>query len=621
MPVRPSGRVSARSARSRALSLASMLALALSSGTPGWSQPPPSGPPTFDLPEVEVAGKRPELPSATPASISVITPSEIAALGALTVADVLRVLPELRIKGSGGPGALTTVSIRGSTSNQVLIMLDGVPLNRPDQSTVDLSTLPIQNVDHIEVLRGPFSALYSSVALGGVINIVTRSAPQTSISARAGSYGQNSDVLSFGGQVSGLSYLIQGIGTWGNGFAPDTDYTNTTAMAKFRWDTAPDADVALTVNQLWHSVGTPGPLPVESQDLQARTWENRTLVDLAWRSGKVDGPGALARFYVLDDGVNFSSPGTLFESFDSSSVWGIQLQGTTAPWQGHLLTIGAEYQTQDILHTDNTPAVFATPGSDLGFYIEDDWQISRGTLLSLGLRQDTFQSYGGQVNPRLGVVFLLNDRLAVRAGAGRTFRAPSFDELAPTLFGNPALQPETAWAYDIGVEYEVAQGLALHLSGYYTDATNLIVSVPPLFVPENVGHAEITGGSIELAGRLGDRWSARINYTNQQARDAFTGLDVIYIPRQTANAEITYRLAPGKTVSLVVSYVGGRFNDAANTQLVPEYWLSSLVVTWPLAGGFAIQAGVNNLFNVTYQETLNFPEPGRTFFVTLAKVL
>ncbi|TMI84525.1 MAG: TonB-dependent receptor [Bacillati bacterium ANGP1] len=409
---------------------------------PGFSWSGPVGPPTFELPEVEVAGKRPQLPSTTPASISVVTAEEIARLGALTVADVLRVLPELRIKDSGGPGSLTTVSIRGSASTQVLILLDGVPLNRPDQASVDLSILPIQNVERIEVLRGPFSAIYGSAALGGAINIVTRSAPQTLVSSRAGSYGLAGNILSVGGREGGLTYLVQGILTSSAGFAPDTDFSNFTTMARLRWRTAEDEALTLTLNRLWHVAGAPGPIP--SQDSLARAWEGRTLVDLSWRRGRTDGPGALLRLYFLDDDVNFSGPAFSFQSEDTAHLWGIQAQIVSAPWPGHLVTGAAEYQGQSIAHTDNVPSPFTNQGSDLAYYIQDDWQIAPGVLLAGGVRDDTFQTYGGQVDPRIRMVVLLTDRLAVRAGVGRTFRAPSFDEMAPSFSGNPSLQPESA---------------------------------------------------------------------------------------------------------------------------------------------------------------------------------
>jgi len=594
-----------------------VLLLPLLAQGPAWSQQPPAGPPTFELPEVEVAGKRPQLPSTTPASISVVTAKELAATGAVTVADALRVLPELLVKGSGGPGSLTTVSIRGSASTQVLILLDGVPLNRPDQATVDLSTLPIQNVDHIEVLRGPFSAIYGSAALGGVINIVTRSTPQTSASARIGSYGETANVISLGGEVSGLTYLIQGIQTGSTGFAPDTDFSNSTVMARFHWATADDAGLTLTVNRLWHITGSSGPAPF--QDPQARLWEGRTLLDLTWRSGRAGGPGALLRLYGLDDDVSFASPGSAFQSEDAAHLWGAQAQVVLAPWPGHLLTLGAEYQGQTIGHIDNSPTTFGNRGYDLGLYVQDDWQLTPRMLLSTGIRQDTFELYGSQVNPRIGVVVVLTDRWVLRAGAGRTFRAPSFDELAPAFFGNPNLQPESAWSYDLGLEYAVGPGLTLRLTGYYKDATNLITSSPPLFVPMNVGHALVSGGSAELVGQLSDRWFVRANFTDQAARDAATGLDVVYVPRTLGNLELTYEVDPGTTLNVILSYVGDRFANAANTLVVPGYWLTALTATWNAGGGLTIQAGVQNLFDVVYQESLGFPEPGRRYFVAATK--
>ncbi|HYM70884.1 MAG TPA: TonB-dependent receptor [bacterium] len=615
-----------RYARALGCSLVVVVAIPLLVAVRGPAQEAPPGPPTFQLPDIEVAGKRPQLPSTTPASVSVITSDEIAAMGALTVADVLRVLPEVFVKSSGGPGALTTVSIRGQASTRVLVLVDGVPLNRPDQQSVDLSTLPIQNVERVEVLRGPFSALYGSSALGGVVNIVTRTAPQTSVSSRAGSFGENANVVSGGGTIGNLTYLVQGILTGSTGFATDNDYSNSTVMAKLHWAMGDDAGWTLTVNRFWHAVGTPGALPASTQDPNARTLEGRTLVDLAWRSGKADGPGTLVRVYALDDDISFISPslGGVFNPFafrsdDVAHLWGAQAQVVLAPLSGHLLTLGADYQGQATTHTDNFPTAFGNTDSDLGLYVQDDWQIGQRVLLSTGVRGDVFQLYGTQVDPRVGVVVLLSDRLALRAGAGRTFRAPSFDELAPSFGGNPNLQPETAWSYDAGLEYTLAPGLTLAVTGYYTDATNLITSAPPNFVPMNVGHAIVSGGSIELAGRISDQWFIRANYTDQDARDANTNLDVVYAPRQLANLEVTYAASSATRVNVILSYVGDRFNDPANRQLVPGYWLTSLTVTQQLGNGFALQGGVANLFNVPYQTTLGFPEPGTTYFISATK--
>ena len=586
------------------------------------AQETPSGPSTFQLPEIEIAGKRPRLASSTPAAVSVISADEIAAMGTLTVADTLRVLPELLVKDSGGGGSRATVSIRGEASTRVLILIDGVPINRPDLRSVDLSTLPIQNVDHIEVLRGPFCAIYGSGALGGTINIVTKTTPRTTITSRIGSFGESSNTVSVGGSTGGLSYLVEGILTGSTGVTPDTDYGNATVMAKLHWATSDDTGWTLILDRLWHVVGTPGSLPVTSQDLLARTWEGRTLVDLAWQHVQRDGTGTLFRLYTLDDDVAYAPPGTAYGSDDTAHVWGGQAQIVLAPLLGTLLTFGADYQGQTVSHTDSVPAPFGYADADLGLYAQVDWQVASHVLLSLGVRNDTFQLYGTQADPRLGIVVTVTDRLSLRATSGRTFRTPSFDDLEPSLGGNPNLLPETAWSYDAGFDYALAPRVAVHVDGYYTDATNLITSVltsPTTSTEMNVGHASIAGGSIEVVGHLSDQWFLRANYTNQDARNTTTGLDVIYVPRQLGNLEVTYTPALGCHINVILSYVGDRVSDAANTQLLPGYWLTSITITQTLGHGFALQAGVANLFGVPYQSTLGYAEPGTTYFLGTTK--
>jgi vitamin B12 transporter len=601
--------------RGFALALAVLLCLAsLQRPASAQTPPPASTPPTFELPEIDIAGRRPQLPATTPASISIITAEEIAATGALTVADVLRMLPEVTIRTAGGPGGLTTMSIRGSSSTETLVMLDGVPLNRPDQASVDLSTLPIQQVDHIEVMRGPFSAIYGSATIGGVVNIVTRAQPRSSVSARIGSYGETSNVATLGGKSGATTYLVQGIQTGSTGFTTDTDYSDQTVMGRLIWPTGGDGTLTLTADRLYHITGSPGPF--NSFDPLARFWEDRQLLDLSWHTGRADGPGTLVRLYRVYDDLNYLSPGFGYQSDDIADFWGGVAQIVLDAGGGSLLTLGADYQNQAIFHTDNSGVVFPGQGSDLGLYAQYDWRVSPTVLVSAGVRQDSYSLFGTQADPRGGVVILLSDRLLFRAGAGRTFRAPTFDELAPGLFGNPNLQPETAWSYDAGLEYALARGTTLTVTGFYKDAVDLITSAPPLFVPENVGHAQVTGGSIELNGRLSPQWFVRANYTNQRAVDVTTGLDVIDVPRSLANLEVIYQAAPGTTIALVAGYTGDTFEDAANTTVVPGYWLTSLVVTWP-AGPYKIQAGVENVFDVQYQSSFGYPEPGRTVFVTV----
>src|SRR6267143_722940 len=146
-------------------------------------------PPTFDLQEVTVAGKRPQPVTTTPAYVTVIPREELQRMGFLTLADALQFASEVSVRSAGSAmGGLQQASIRGSTPQQVLVIVDGVPLNAVADFGVNLSTVALADVERVEVLRGPYSAIYGS-ALGGVLHVITRSDRRTSAVARAGSFG------------------------------------------------------------------------------------------------------------------------------------------------------------------------------------------------------------------------------------------------------------------------------------------------------------------------------------------------------------------------------------------------------------------------------------------------
>src|SRR5688572_10692081 len=126
-------------------------------------------PPTFELPEVVVPGRRPQPVTSTPASVAVLTREDLEQLGVVTVGEALQFIAEVHVRQQGGLGALSLPSIRGSSPNQVLVLVDGIPVNSGIQGLFDLSTLSTAAVDRVEVLRGPFSAIYGGPALGGVI--------------------------------------------------------------------------------------------------------------------------------------------------------------------------------------------------------------------------------------------------------------------------------------------------------------------------------------------------------------------------------------------------------------------------------------------------------------------
>ncbi|HEX4841781.1 MAG TPA: TonB-dependent receptor plug domain-containing protein, partial [bacterium] len=177
----------------------------------------PEQPPTFELQEVTVAGKRPQPVTTTPAYVTVIPREELQRMGFLTLADALQFASEVSVRSTGsGMGGSQQASIRGSTPQQVLVMIDGVPLNAVSDFGVNLSTVALADVERVEVLRGPYSAIYGS-ALGGVIHVIRRTNLRTSAAARAGSFGTVvSEIRAAGPPRSAASAGLQYFSTAGD---------------------------------------------------------------------------------------------------------------------------------------------------------------------------------------------------------------------------------------------------------------------------------------------------------------------------------------------------------------------------------------------------------------------
>ncbi len=568
---------------------------------PGWAQQPPQ----FELPEIEVAGKRPQPIASTPASVSVITRDELDKLAVRTVGDALGVLPEVMVQSFGGLGSLSQASIRGSTAQQVLVLLDGVPLNQITVGSADLSTISTDGVERIEVLRGPFSALYGSGALGGIINIVTAKPGREQALGHVGGYGERS-LSATAGSTGPAPWLIGVTADGTAGHRVNSAYDGLTAIGK----TSFSSTLRGLVHYYQSEFGSPGsisfPTPNDHQSFR------RTILQMEW--GPDDRSDLTGLVYQRSERLVFTSPVSGNSLFDSS-VTGLEVQ---RPWQldaGHLLTGGIELQRQFLnANVSGSPIV-----QDIvvgAAYLQYDAAISPRVLASLGVRQDSLAPYGSSLDPRAGIIYRINDETRLRAAVGRTFRAPTFLDLYFPGFGNPNLRPERAWEAELGIERQVGS-LVLSATAFGTDATDLITFVStPVFQAVNVGSASIRGISGEVRGALGTGLTGSANITVQSAIDQTTGATLRRVPGLRANLVLHYQLSPSSVVSLVAEYVGDRPDPPVQ---LPSYVDLLLRYELSTSGGWIWTVGVNNALDQSYQVVNGYPAPGRTVFVNATK--
>ncbi len=580
------------------------------------TEPVPPQPPTFELPEVVVPGRRPQPVASTPASVSVITREQLERLGVLTVGEALQCLPEVHVRQQGGLGALSLPSIRGASPNQVLVLIDGVPVNSVMQGLFDLSTVSTGQVEKIEVLRGPLS-IYGGGALGGVINIITSAKPTREITLRGGGPSTSAVTGAWpldGGQGSVLTAdWVSSAGSRAN-----SDAGSLTLAGRMPVRSTDRDRSLITWNHFQGELGVPGSTACPSP--LARQRETRTILS-ARRETSADEGESLAQVYGWIDDFHFTDPapcaGPSVDSRTATQVFGGYVQSLWHRSPTHLQLTGLEWQFQSL--QDTGPVGNRQVGLG-GAYVQDEWQVSPATLVVAGLRYDFHAVYGGQLNPRVGVVHVIRDGLTLHAGVGRTFRGPTFSELYFTPYNNPTLRPESAWSADVGLTWRTAGGVEVRTSLFGTSATDLI-RADASFVPQNVGRATITGGSLEIAGEFSSTVSGIVNVTATRAVDDGTGQQLLRVPWISASAGLHVQLAGG-TLSALATYLGSRLDvdPATFTQiLMPGQVVTGLRFArgTPQTGQW--QVGVDNLADLEYEPIAGYPAPGRTAFVSFTR--
>jgi len=589
-------------------------------GSPGQAQEPP----TFELPEVVVPGKRPQAGATTPAYVTVIPRDELQRMGFLTLGDALKFVSEvyIRITGSSGPGGLQQASIRGSTPQQVLVLIDGVPLNATAQLGVNLSTITLADVERVEVLRGPYSAIYGSGALGGVIQVITRGDARGSASGRVGSYSTVQSELRLGGTSSmgafglGTQYLSTA------GDRPNSDLTRWTTNARVISELGSGQSLTFTVNRTFRQSGDPG--STISPSPQARLDDGRTILSFTWTRQQSSPSRLQGRLWWLGDTLHNQNPSFSFVSDSEGSAFGAEWQSVEQLGSRGELTWGIEWQQARFRQMSASAfgtSGFQSEGSTAAGYVQYDAVLGEKTFAGIGARYDYHSIYGGQLNPRLGLVHFLTPDLRLRASLGRTFRGPTFIELFFPGCSNPNLKPERAWSGDLGLEAAVSPALTVRFNGFYTDATDLIVGGCP---PQNVGSARVAGVSVETVGRISDRWAVNANLTWSDGIDRSSGLPLLRIPPFQANMVLRYLPGQDTALSVVASYVADRPDVDFSTcpapcpsrVTVPGYVTFGLRLERTF-GNVVVRAGVDNLFDARFETLKGYPGPTRTFFMQI----
>jgi vitamin B12 transporter len=492
-------------------------------------------------------------------------------------------------------------------------------MNYPSFGGFDFSTLTTENVERIEVVRGPFSALYGSDALGGVIQIFTRgSAGDHRLSGRV--VGEAGNVDSRAGEL----FATYGAGTVGfsvSGRAgrtdndrPNSDWDQKSGSARIDWSPAEHARFGFEASIVDGEVGVPGPVGGESPRARSTVREERFSLPGSFRPA--EGHDATILVATVYEHPTYENPDFAYK--DSTKLHSYQARAGDTWTSGPSRLSG--FVSYDRGEADDVDS-FGTnlDGSHTtiwGAGAEERLQLGRLWTLTAGLRYDHHSQFGEAWSPRASLVWNSADALwKVRASGGSAFRAPTVGELYYPFSGNPDLKPERSRSWELGGERAVGDRGRIEVSLFWNEFRDLIVYDFVSNQDKNIGNARTRGVETVFREDLSRAVSVDVGYTYLDAKDLDSDLQLIRRPHHRGFVSASFRVLGGLTISPRATLVGSRPDSSATTGEcveLPSYVRYDLFVRYAIAAvPLAPYVRFENLTDRQYEEVAGYPAARR----------
>ncbi len=414
-------------------------------------------------------------------NITVITAEDIEALNAHTLSDVLRLVPGVQIERHMGPGSVAHAYIQGSEFGHVLVLIDGVALNNLSGNIADIGATPVQNIESIEIIKGPASSAWGS-SLGGVINIITKSPTESHNGTLSASYGERETGdyrAEASGKADGVGYYVFASHLHTDGLRPGAAAHQNNFYSKLTAEISQGANVYLT---LGYNKGMRGLGDLSALDLLIDGYHEYLYLTAGVNVRPSEivelGVAAKASRQNIDFEYNQFSTGLQIESItEKDEVEGASAKLVIRP-QGHTIVIGADYESSTL----KTPSITAGEQDleELAFYVNDTVVSGRWSVTP-GLRYDHTSTTGEFWSPSLGITFAPAAKTVLRLFIARGFNIPTlFERFGSGFFfdPNPDLKMERAWSYQAGVETSAFKYLWLKATLFQHNIKDAITSEP-----------------------------------------------------------------------------------------------------------------------------------------------
>ncbi|SNX58894.1 vitamin B12 transporter [Nitrosomonas ureae] len=582
-----------------------------------------------EKPVIVTATRTAQTADASLASVTVITRKDIERQQARSIQDLFRGVPGINIVNQGGAGKATFVHMRGTESDHVLVMVDNIKVGSATSGTTAFENIPIDQIDRIEIVRGPRSSLYGSEAIGGVIHIFTRKGDGAGLKPTfgfgGGSYGtlEGSTGLSYSGKQGWFNMTASGIGTQGFNAC-----TGSSSAGCFINELEPDRDGYRNVaGSTRAGYRFQNGLEIDGSFMQSagKTQFDGNFANKAVLMQQV--LGGTARYSPLDfwrisliggrsreDSDNFL--GTAFQSRFNTIRDTISVLNDFTVNSNNLLTIGMDYQKD---HVRSTEAFTVHSRNNWGVFAQHQATFAKHDI-QLSLRHDDNQQFGSRVTGGAGWGYPITENIRLLANFGTAFKAPTFNDLYFPNFSNPNLRPEDSLSYEFGTRGKADWG-NWSLNFYETRIDDLIAFDATTFARTNIALSNIEKARIRgFEGTLSTQikgWQLNSNLTLLNPEDHSSGLNRGNIlPRR---AEQSFRLDADRqfgqyTLGAMLLVEGQRYDNLANTLKLDSYVKFDLRAEYNFNRRWRLQGRIENLLNERYETAAFYNQPGRSFF-------
>lgn len=591
--------------------------------------------------------------------VYVINREEIEAQGARTVKEALRFVPGILPDGTVGTeiGGLSGQFIRGSNTAQVLILLNGRPVNNLGSGGFDLSEITTDIVERVEVLPGGGSTLYGSDAIGGTINIITRRPTEditTTAQLRFGSYDLNEQSIQTSGKQGNISWLLGYNRTRANNnfdySIPEVNFDGTRENADVLYNNLNlqvNAELnerqSLSFNTIYlaKDQGVPGGVAIpqisqasfNSLTNNNRKYTDQVLTDLTWSAklGKADDSLLTAKVYLDFLNTRFDNKTgdiSTHRQFDNNQKsLGFQVQHNWQIAENQNITYGFDYRnvsaenvTRNLADGTETENYDDSIGQGAVFakYLLD---VTPDVRLNLGLRQDFNSLINGSVtSPAVGARWNLAETTTLRANYIRNFRVPGLFNLfanSPFVQGNPELKPERGNSFDVGIDQQLGDIGLLRLTFFNNTITDNIAFDRDNSTYENIGKVRTNGVELALNLQLAKNFYFSGNYTANDPRilessnPAEVDQELRFAGADSINLGLSYENREGWYAGILMHSLGSYPTNNTNTESLPGYTTFDFKLRVPVSENLALNGSVENIFDQRFQLFPGFPDAGR----------